>query len=236
MDNEAFVPVTDTPDAGPPPLPNLAVRIAQVFTAPGKLFDALREKPAWLGALLFITVVGLVAQFLVPGEMIRDLIRSQVGPDATAQQVDAAVRIGAITRYVGAVIGPVIVFVIIAGILLLIYNVMLGGEGSFRQVFSATIHANLVGTIGGVAILPLAIARGDLRTALALDLLVPGLEPSGFAFRFLHGLNVFGIWTIVVLGIALSRIYPKVTAGGAIGVLMALYLVLKLILAAVGAG
>lgn len=239
MDIEAPVPpADDSPDsaAAETRLPNLAVRIVEVFTSPGQLFEALRETPAWIGALLFIIGAGFLAQFFVPEDLIRDLIRAQAGPDTTSQQVDAALRIGAITRYIGSVLGPPIVFAIIAGILLLFYNVIQGGEGTFKQLFSATIHANLIGTIGGIAVLPLAIARGDLQTALALDLLVPGIDPSSFPFRFLHGVNVFGIWTIIVLGIAVSRIYPKVSTGGAIGFLTALYVLLKLTLALAGAG
>ncbi|MEN8145506.1 MAG: hypothetical protein ABFS14_11210, partial [Gemmatimonadota bacterium] len=55
-----------------------------------------------------------------------------------------------------------------------------------------------------------------------------------FGFKFLNGLNLFGIWTAVVLGIGMSRLYPKVSAGTATGILLGSYVTLKLIGAALG--
>ena len=130
------------------------------------------------------------------------------------------------------VIGPFVFFALIAGGLKLVYSVLLGGEASFKQLFSATAHAQIISAIGALVTLPLILSTGNLRSALSLQLLAPELDSDGWMYGFLNGLNLFGLWTMVVLGIGVSRIYPKVSAGNAITFLVGVYVLLKAALAA----
>ena len=84
----------------------------------------------------------------------------------------------------------------------------------------------------GVLTLPLILSTGNLRSALSLQLLVPGMDGDGWLYGFLNGLNLFGLWTMVALGIGISRIYPKVSAGSAISLLVGMYVLLKAVFAA----
>lgn len=217
------------------PLPNLVVRLLQVFFSPAALFDRLKQRPVWIGAILALIVLSLVANLLLPEEILRQAVQAQLGPDATAQQVEAAARVGAIVGRVGAVLFPPLVVAIVAGVLILIYNTLTGGEATFRQLYSATAHAFVITTLGGFLTLGLIVARGDVQVALALHVLAPGLETTRYLYRFLHGINVFGLWTAVVLGIAVSRIYPRRSAGSAAMLLIALYVLFKAAMATFGA-
>jgi hypothetical protein len=67
--------------------------------------------------------------------------------------------------------------------------------------------------------------------SLSLDLLLPGLDEDGFVYGFLHGLNLFSIWAAVVLGIGVSRLYPKASAGSAAFAILSLYVVFKAVVA-----
>jgi hypothetical protein len=67
--------------------------------------------------------------------------------------------------------------------------------------------------------------------SLSLDLLLPGLDEDGFVYGFLHGLNLFSIWAAVVLGIGVSRLYPKSSAGSAAFAILSLYVVFKAVVA-----
>ena len=140
-------------------IPSLPARIVQVFVSPAKLFDALRHRPAWMGAVLGLIGLSLALQFLtpviVPEEILRraaeariaDFIPEGADPAVLEEQVDAAISPG-----VGVVIGTIImtpiVLSIIAGLLLIAFNVILGGEASFRQLLSAAAHAMYIGTAG----------------------------------------------------------------------------------------
>lgn len=223
---------TEARTAEPASLPSLPARIVQVFVSPGALFDRLKEVPAWIGMLILLVAVSIVSSFLVPEEVMRELVQANMPADAEQEQIDQAVGFARAWGRTLAVVGTPITIAFIAGILIVIYNVVLGGAGTFKQLFSATTHAFVIYTVGSLLTLALILSRGEMTT-LSLNLLVPGLE-EGFLFRVLRGLNVFSLWTAAVLGIAVNRIYPKHSAGSATTLLIGLYFVLAVVFATLG--
>lgn len=209
------------------PLPNLFLRVGELLLAPGRLFDRLRERPAWIGALVLMMAAGAVTTWLMPDELLREAATMNMPADAPPEQVETAARFARIGGYAGAALGPPVLTAVVAGLLLFVFNVVMGGAARFRQLFAATAHVLLVPALGGLLVLPLMIANNDPQTALALHLLVPGLE-EGFLYRLLHGLNVFGLWATVLLGLGVSRIYEGRGFGGSTAVLLALYVGMKI--------
>ena len=221
------------------PLPNILIRFVQVVVAPAALFDALKERPAWLDALVVTIVVGLLIQFMIPAEMMREAMLAGLPTDASPEQIEAVDKVADVTNSFGwvlAIVSTVFLFAFLAGVLKLIYGTLLGGAVTFKQMFSATTHAQLINTAGALITLPLIRATGDLRSTLSLHLLAPDLERGSWLLGFLQGLSLFGLWTMVVLGIAVSRMSPKVSAGSAISLLVGLYVLVKAIMAAIGPG
>lgn len=207
-------------------LPSLPVRVWELLVAPGRLFDRLRERPAWIGAVVLMVATAVLTTFLLPEELLREAATASMPEDATAEQVETAARFARIGGYAGSVVGPPLSVAAVAGVLLFFYNLVLGGAARYRQLVAVTGHALLIPTLGGLAMVPLLIATGDPQTALAMHLLVPGLE-EGFLFRLLRGLGVFGLWTSVLLGLAVSRVYPERRFGTSAGVVLALYVGMK---------
>lgn len=220
-------------DDGAPELPNLGVRAFQVFASPGKLFGQLRERPVWLGALLLVVALSVATSLLFPEELFRDAFMAGVPEGTDPSDVEGQMEFFLTFRHVMSAVIPPIVIVALAGLLLFVFNLLLGGEAGFRQLMSASAHAMLITTVGGLLTLPLMQASGDVQTALALHLLVPGLE-EGYLYRLLHGLNVFSLWTAVALGVAVSRIYPARSFGGAAGTIIGLYVAMKAVFALFG--
>lgn len=215
-------------------LPNLAVRALQVFGAPGRLFRRLRDRPAWMGALGLMIALTLLASVLVPDELVREAALAQAGGEADPEEIDRMMRTWMpVFRYGGSLVGPVLQTVVVAAFVVLIYNLALGGEASFRQAYAVTCHALLIAAVGSLLTVPLIVASGDLETALSLHLLVPGLEEGSVLFNALRGMNVFGLWSGVVLGVGVSEIYPSRSARGAAGLLVGTYAAIKAISAAV---
>lgn len=215
-------------------IPGLPVRIVQVFTAPGRLFDALKERPAWVGVLLLLVVVGAVANLLLPDEALRTIIERSMPPDADSGQVDQMVGFSRTWGVLFAIFGTPLSVAAVAGILILAYNVVLGGEASYRQLFSATAHSYVILTAGGLITLGLLVAGGT-QVVMSPALLLPDLG-DGYLARFLERINIFALWTIAVLGIAVSCIYPKRSVGGAMAYLLVLYLLLIALVAIPGGG
>lgn len=221
----------DGPDAE---LPSLPVRVARVFVAPGALFEDLRERPVWLDVLLVSIAVSLLVGFLLPEDVMRDAMLQQMPSDASEGDVETALQFAEVVRYLGAVLGPPLIALVLGAVLTFVFDLILGGNVGFRRYFSVSCHAGLIQTAGGLVMLPLIVATADVQTALALHLLVPGLE-EGFVVRFLRGLNVFGLWTAVVLGVAVGQLHDDRTAAGAAGVLLGLYVITKAAMAGIGA-
>lgn len=218
--------MTEDPSARPEATaPALPVRLISVFTSPGALFEKLAARPVWLDVLILLVVVNIVATMIVPEEMMRSAIETQLGPDATAEQIDAAMGITRSFGLVFAALGAPISIAVVAGLLILAYNVVMGGDATYRQLFSATSHGFIILVVGGLLTIFLAIARGGEAVVLSPALLIPGLGENYFA-RVLQRINVFAIWNCIVLGIAVSKIYPKRGAGGATAYLLVWYLLL----------
>lgn len=210
---------------------NLAVRIGLLLFAPGELFERLRHRPVWIDALLLLLALNVVGNLILPEELLRQMAERQLPPDADPAALEGSMRFLRISSLIGAVVFTPLWAVLVAGYLLLVYDVLLGGEAGFRRLFSASVHALLVLALGGMLTLGLMIARGEVGAALALHLLAPGLEAEGWLYRFLHGLGVFGLWTAVLLGIAASRMYARRRAAPAVALLVGTYVVLKALMA-----
>lgn len=215
-----------------PELPSLPVRIVQVFTAPTTLFDALKITPRWIGAALVVIGLGLVVQALIPAELIREMALASLPSDATPEQVAAVegfMGVSNVIRWVGTVLFPILMILFVSGFILLVWNAILGGEAQFSAVMACTAHSYIVWAAGGLVTMPLVLARQDLQTTFSLHLLTPWLDSGTYAYRFMAGLNVFGLWTMILLGLAVSRLYPKVSAMSASTVMVGAYVVFKAI-------
>ncbi len=212
--------------------PMLPVRVLQVFTAPTALFDSLKERPVWIDALVVLIGLGLTAQLLIPEEIRRMIMEQAMAPfipegtdpAVVEAQIEAAVNQPPVQTVMTAVLGPPIILLVISGVLLLAFNIVMGGEGTFKQIFSASVHAFYIYTIGGIAVLGLMFL-GSEQMVLSPGVFLPD-SADGFLARWLNGINVFSVWTCVTLGVAVSRIYPERSVAGGAGYLLVLYLLL----------
>lgn len=235
-------PAPGGPGGGAPagePLPNLAVRAGQVFYAPGALFDRLRARPAWVGAVGLLVGLSLAATVLLPTELLVEAMQAGVPPDAdpeAARSVEdfAESTLFQVFRFGGAVVFPLLQALVLAGLVMFIFNLVLGGSASFEQALSASAHALIIYAVGSLLVVPLILQTGDPETLLALDLLVPGLDPEAFLGRFLGGLNVFALWSAAVLGVGVGQLYPARSAGSSAALLVGLYAAAKLLTALLG--
>ena len=222
---------TEAPGSG------LLVRALKLFVSPGALFDELRENPRWIGALVLAIALTVLVTILIPGDVFMEYVRGQMArrrADIPQDALERGMQIARITRYLGPVVGTLIGAFLISGVLYLVFELGMGGEAGFRPVLASTSHALIIPAVGGLVTLPVIIRTGDLAASLSLDLLMPGI--GGYPGRLLHGMNFFGLWAAVVLGLAMAHIYRKRSPGGSIAFSVGVYVAFKAVLALVGAG
>src|SRR4029453_141488 len=108
----------------------------------------------------------------------------------------------------------------------------MGGEASFKQLFSVVVHAGAVSTLSAVFTGPLHYFRGAVGSATNLGVLLPMIDEKSFVGRLLGMTDLFIIWWLIVLAIGLAVLYRRRTQPIAIS-LLAIYAVIALAFAAV---
>lgn len=209
-------------EGAPPARRGLLSRIIGVIVAPRETFQAVAAEPKWLGVMAVVVIV--VASATV-GFTLTETGR-QAALDAQVRQMEAfgmtvsdemyaqmERRIGspisaAITAVSIVLITP-IVTAIIAGILFVVFNAVLGGSARFKQLYAVLAHVGVIGALQQGFAVPVNLARGSMSNPANLGVFVPMLDESSFVARFLGMIDLFYVWQTIVLGIGLAVLYRR---------------------------
>lgn len=213
------------PRPEPRGLPSLAARLIQVVVSPGKLMTALKEEPRWAGALVLGAVLVLVAAALIPGDIWAESFRqTMLEAGGEVPVIPEGIDMGQIQRVLAPIAGVIFWFIFaffVAAVATVIFAFLLGDQGTFRQYLSVTSHALLISALGGVLILPLRIAQRSPQVTLNLGLFTPFLE-RGYLLNFLTTLDIFLLWSYVIIGLGIHVMDRRRSWAGAAGVLLVL--------------
>lgn len=225
-----------TPDG--PPLPGVFARVIGVITSPGETFAHIVRTPKVAGALaivvLLMAAATAVPQFTERGkDMALDLQVSQIeqrGQPITDQQLAVMQQMRPLMPYF--TLATMMIFmplmaVITSAVLWAVFNTVLGGTGTFKQVMAIVTHSQIITALGTLVAAPIMYSRGVLsQTGVAnLGALIPSLDESSVVGRVLRMLDFFAIWWVIVLAIGLAALYKRGTTGIAVG-LFVFYLLL----------
>lgn len=206
--------------------PGLFSRYVQVFFSPDDLFQGLRTRPYWVGAVLLGSGLAAVGLMLLPPDIMLETVREQslaAGQPLPPEFEGLLDDLGGAVRYIiGAftfVFWP-LTPVAIAGVVTVIFRFLIGHEGTYKQYLAVVAHAHLVTATAQVLVAPLRIAMEDAQVLISLGSFAPFLE-SGYLLRFLSLVDLFGIWTWLLVGLGAARIARKKSwAVGCVLVLM----------------
>ena len=241
---------TPTPDATP--ALSEGARIVNTFIAPSKTFSDLRRSAAWWAPWLLISVFSIAFMVTVSKQIgFEQVTRNQIAhsaradqfdrlpADQQARQVQVSIKILQFFAY-GSPVAILFFSVISTLILWGTFKVAFSADTTFGQAFAIGMYAALPGAIGAI---------------LGIVSLFAGVNPEGFDInnpvatnlayyldpettgKFIRGmassLDLFIIWTIVLIGIGYSCT-SKVKRSTAIIVVACWYLVWKLITSGLG--
>jgi hypothetical protein len=225
---------------------NLVSRLIGVIFSPQATFTRIVARPRWLGVLVLLTVVtaGLTFAFLSTEVGQTAMLDQQVrqteafGGQINEQQYTQMERMQPMMRYFVAgsqvVMIPVITMVL-SGILLAVFNALLGGSASFRQTAAVVTHAGAVSLLQQLFIAPLNYARESMASATNLGVFVPFLDESSVVARFLGAIDLFLVWWLLVLAMGLAVLHRRRTAP-IFWSFMGIYVVIALVIALVMRG
>ena len=230
--------MADTTTAQPVSQPGLLARIVGVLTSPKSTFAAVAARPRWLGVMAITLVIGAACQYyIMSSQGMQDAMFEQAtrNPNMSDQQVAGVERFINVLPYVIAgatlILGPLF-SAVIAGILLLIFSTLMGGEAKFKQVYAVMAHSGVVSTVAallGAGLIMLgAQPTGANPPGANLGIFVPMLEETSFVTQFLSAIDLVLIWWLVTLSIGLAVLYKRRT-GGIAFTLLCVYVLIALV-------
>ncbi|HEY2906607.1 MAG TPA: YIP1 family protein [Vicinamibacterales bacterium] len=221
---------------------SLPARVIGVLTSPRATYADVAARPRWFGVLALIVVLGAIGIYsfmstdIGKQAMLDQQVRMMESfgvkvSDVAYQKLEDGLGRAAITGALGQAIGFPIAALIVSGILIAIFNAVMGGNAVFGQVFAIVSHSAVVLALAQLFGLPLAYARETMSGATNLGVFLPFLDDASFPARFLGSIDLFYIWWMVSLSIGLGVLYRKRTTPIAVSMLV-VYAVIALVVAA----
>ena len=236
---EVTTPGTDTP------APNVLARIVGVITSPRETYASVAAHPRALGVLVVTILVSAAVTFWFqssePGQKVildqleqtARTIESFAGP-LPDEQYDAMIAGAPRAPYQSAafiLIGTPIMCAVLAGILLGVFNGVVGGDARFKQVFAVVAHAGVIWTLAAVFVAVMGYTTGTTGSS-SLGVFFPMLEEMSFVMSLLRAIDIFYLWGFFNLAIGLAVLYRQRTAPIAI-TFISLYLIVAVLIAVV---
>lgn len=234
---------TMTADPASAPAKSLPARFAGILFAPRATYAGVAAHPRWLGIFALVALLsGAAGAALMSTEVGRSAVidqqiaqRAAFGRPMTQSEVDRLESFAPYMAYATPlfqIFGLGVAALVISGVVFAVFNAMLGGDASFKQVFAVVAHSGVILATLALFTTPLAYARGSLSSATNLAVFLPFLDETSFAARLLGSIDLVFIWWMVSLAIGLGVLYRKRT-GPIATALLGLYLAIGLIIAAV---
>lgn len=196
-------------------------RLMGVFISPSETFADVARKPGFWAPLIAVVIssVAIVETMLwkIGAERITRLNIEQssrgasMSPEQIDQGVSQAAKFTAIAYHIGGVLGPPIGLLIIAGLGILIVNVIFGGRARFKTVFCEVCYADLVTLLGAIMAIALIIF-GDPDHFNPQNFMPSNIgfflnphDVSKPLYALAQSVDIFSIWLIILLGLGLSQ-------------------------------
>jgi hypothetical protein len=217
-----------SPDPGQPATIGPIGRIAGVFFNPKETFADIARHPSWIAPMIVlclvwiglnITLVKRVDWLEVTKQQIakNKMVASQF-ENLKEEQKAAAYERGAsrakTTRYVRAIIGWPCLILITAAIYLGLYKLIGGARTNFATAFAISAFAHLPDGLRELLGIPVALLRDpaaiDPDNFLASNpAAFLGADAPLWQLTLLGPLDIFSIWSLVLVAIGFSMADPK---------------------------
>jgi len=232
------------------PDPGLFARLIGVLFSPKETFAAIVARPRWLAVMVVTLVMSSAAYYVILSsqDMQDAIVDQQVRAMESRGNVVSDQQIANIERFIGYlpvgyavgifVLGPLF-GAAIAGIVTGIFTTLMGGNGTFKQVFAVMNHAGFIPAISALFIAGmLAVGAkpiGARPPGANLGVFLPMLEETSFLAVLLRSIDMFLLWWMVVLAIGFGVLYKRRT-GPIATTFIGLYIVIALLIATFTSG
>jgi Yip1-like protein len=218
--------MADAATPAPPPAAsdNSFTRIFGVLFSPKPTFDSIVRRPTWivpviLGCIFFITIVAIFTQrggwpsFFEKQDANSSRMQNK-SAEERERTMDAQIKFAPTFGYVEGLIIPPIVALIVAAVLMLVFNLSGATKVDFKTSLGIVSYAWVPWLIHGVLSILILFLKDastvDLQNIVASN---PGALLSDDAAKWLvtllSSIDIFAIWTLILLAIGYSATNPK---------------------------
>ena len=218
--------MSEAGSAPPTPSMGLFARIVGIITAPRATFEDVVRHPRPAGILLVCALVmgifSAAPQFTETGRqaMLDAQIRSTeqfTGQPVGPEQIANLERMSQYSGYfalIGTLISLPIICLIMTAIYWALFNAMMGGTATFKQVLAIVTHSQVITALGIAIGVPIQIMQGTMSMGGPFNLgaLVTFLDEGSALARFLGAVSVFSIWAVFVTAVGFAVLYRRKTS------------------------
>jgi len=235
---------TIVPESPATPAPKgLIARAIGIPTSPRATYAGVAARPRWIGIYLLSVVIagGASGAFMSTQVGRRAIVDQQVtavesfGRHPTQQQLDIYEKMAPYYMYIAPAtqaISSIIGTLVLSGILIAIFNALMGGNATFKQVLSVVAHSGIVLAAQALFVFPLDYVRETMTSPTNFAVFLPMLDEASFLARMLGAIDLFVIWWVVNLAIGIGVLYKRRTGPIATGLLV-VYAAIAIVVAAV---
>jgi hypothetical protein len=227
---------------------SLRARTLGVLTSPRATFASVAAHPRSLGilvlsaGLLASASYGLLSTEVGRLALVDQQVRTQEAfgrtmDDRMYAQLERMSGFAAPITAVTTVVLVPVAAAAVAGLLYGVFNALLGGTASYRQVLAVVAHTGVIVALKQLFSAPLNYMSESLASPTRLGIFFPMFDEASPAARFLGIIDLFVIWWLVVLAIGLSVLFGRPTrqvAWSLIGVYVGIALVVAGVMAMSG--
>jgi hypothetical protein len=224
-------------------------RLFGVFFEPKATFESIVQRPTWVLPMLAVILISIVIVALIGSRvgwrqvMERQIANSpraqqrmeQIPPDQREQIMARQAKFAGVIAYVAVVAGTAIAEVVVAALLLAVFNIVSGSKIGFSTSLGIVAHSWMPYVIAGLlGILILFIKDPTTIDTQNLVASNPGaLLPDGSAkwlVSLLTSLDLFTFWVLALQGIGYSATNPKkISFGKAFSYILVVWLFFVLV-------
>jgi len=203
------------------PAQSFPERLLGIFISPAETLADVARKPGFLAPLIAVVIAAIaVTETMLWKIGMERIVRmsieqssraSSMSPDQMDQAVRQGARIGAIFAHIGGIVVPPIALLIIAGLGLLIVNLIFGAQTKFKKVFSLICYANLVSLLGSLMAVAV-ILFGDPDHFNAQNPVPSNVgfflnprEVSKPLYSLASSADIFTIWLLILIAVGLAE-------------------------------
>jgi hypothetical protein len=198
---------------------NFCSRLIGTFFDPGRTFRAISERPLWVDVLIVLLIlISLYTYLIFPfgqKDSLRSLednaakLKAKWGESRYASYLERMK--GQDRSLVAFLVTPLTYLVgfLFSALIVLGMGRLVSTQGSYLQVFSSLLHANLVDKLlgNGLRLFLISGRKSVLETSTGLPVFFPKLDVMSTAYALLGQVDLFQIWTFCLFGIGLAAAF-----------------------------